>query len=201
LKTFLANGSVGQFASPLNSSTTVTGFAAGLIKNGALPDNLVVVNPQFNNVTLNGNPGNSTYPSLQLQVTKRLSHGFTNQPSFVWSRSLGEGDSDGTVNYLNGRNRSLNKTLLGYHRTSDLRSNGTFELPFGSGRMLLKNAPGWVSRLVERWQLGGVFNLTAGALVNSSVGSATVGMGAWKQYPEGPAKIVGDVPKSLGRSI
>jgi hypothetical protein len=198
-KTFLANGSVGQFASTLNTSTTVTGFAGGLIKNGGLPDNFVVVNPQFNNVTLNGNPGNSTYHSLQLQVTKRLSHGFTNQTSFVWSRALGENDSDGTVNYLNGRDRSLNKSLLGYHRTYDLRSNGTFELPFGSGRIFLTNAPAWVSRLVERWQLGGVFNLTSGAPLNIAVGSATVGTAAWNQYPDGPPTIVGDFPKSLGK--
>ena len=40
-KSFLANGNVGQFASALNSSTTVTGKAGGLLRNG-FPDNFIV---------------------------------------------------------------------------------------------------------------------------------------------------------------
>src|SRR5205823_4175950 len=46
-KTFLANGSVGQFASALNTQTTVTGQAGGLVRNGGFPENFIVVNPQF----------------------------------------------------------------------------------------------------------------------------------------------------------
>ena len=52
------------------------------------------------------------------------------------------------------RNRSLNKTLLAFHRTHDFRSNGTLEMPFGPGPKFLNTAPGIVSRIVERWQLG-----------------------------------------------
>jgi hypothetical protein len=137
---------------------------------------------------------------MQLQVTKRLSHGFTNQFSYVWSRNLGENDSDGTLNYLNGRNRSLNKSLVGFHRTHDFRSNGTFELPFGPGRPLLNNAPGWMSRLVERWQLGGIFSLSSGAPL-----SITSGVSSWNQFTvtggagtNNTPVVVGDFPKSLG---
>lgn len=198
-KTFLANGSVGQFANTLNTSTTITGQGGGLIRNGKLPENFVVANPQFNNVTLNGNPGNSTYHSMQLQVTKRLSHLFTSQTSYTWSRSIGENDADGTLNYLNGRNRQLNKSLLAFHRTHIIRSNGTFELPFGPNRPFLSSAPGWLSRIVERWQLGGIFSLTSGAPLNLTVGSTTAGTAPWNQFPNGPPTIVGDFPKSAGK--
>jgi hypothetical protein len=48
--------------------------------------------------------------------------------------------------------RSLRSgSLQAFHRTHAIRSNGTWQLPFGPNRMLLGNGPGWVSRLVERW--------------------------------------------------
>src|SRR5439155_9061086 len=97
-RTFIANGSIGQLADFLNRSTNVTGKGGGFVRNsGLFPENFFVLNPQFQTVTLNSNPGSSTYHSLQLQVTKRLSHGFTNSTSYVWSRTLGENDADGAV--------------------------------------------------------------------------------------------------------
>lgn len=161
-KTFLANGNVGQFASALNTSTTVTGKAGGLLARNGFPDNFIVANPQYAAVVMNTNPGSSTYHSMNLQVTKRLSHGFTYLFAYTWSRAIGENSTDGGLEYQNPRDRSLNKSLLTFHRTHDFRSNGTFELPFGPGRMFLNNAPGWVSRVVERWQLGGIFSWSSG---------------------------------------
>src|SRR5262249_24495398 len=81
-------------------------------------------------------------------------------------RAMGEQDLDGNVQYMNPRNRSLNKTLLSFHRTHEIRSNGTYSLPFGPNRMFLANAPGWLSRFVENWQLGGIFGWSTGAPLN-----------------------------------
>src|SRR5262249_13652754 len=84
---FLADGDVGQFANFLNTSA-ITGQAGGLLRNsGLFPENFIVVNPQFLTVRMDSNPGNSTYHAMQLQVTKRLSNGFTNQTSYTWSKS------------------------------------------------------------------------------------------------------------------
>src|SRR5262249_6044117 len=160
---FLANGNVGQLADFLNSTPTVTGTRGGLLRNGGFAENFVRVNPQFNNVTFNSNPGNSTYHSLNLVLTKRLSYGFTNQVQYTWSRNRGEGHEDTGTNYRNPRARSLTKQRLGFHRTHDFRANGVWELPFGPNRRLLGNAPGFLSRLVERWQFGAIFSLSSGA--------------------------------------
>jgi hypothetical protein len=100
-RTFLANGNVGQLADFLNRSTSFTGQGGGIIRNGGLPENFVVTNPQFNTVGLVSNPGTSSYHSLQMQVTKRLSHGFTSQTSYTWSRGLGEADNDEASTYRN----------------------------------------------------------------------------------------------------
>ena len=198
-KTLLANGSVGQFAQTLNNSTTVTNVPGGLVRNGGFPENFVTVNPQFANVTLNGNPSNSTYHSLQLQLTKRLSHGFQNSFAYTWSRTIGENDNDAALNYLNDRNRSTMKSLLGFHRTHDFRSNGTYQLPFGPDGMFLKTAPGWVSRIVERWQLGGIFGFSSGAPLSITVANTgTTGTASFNQFLTGPPVIVGNFSKSTG---
>jgi hypothetical protein len=193
---YIANGDVGTLADFLNRNSTGTGENGGLLRRNGFAENFIVVNPQFNTLWLDGNPGNSTYHSMQLQVTKRLSQGVTNQTSYTWSRAIGENDGDGGKSYRNARNRSLDRSLLGYHRTHDIRSNGTFELPFGPNRSLLSNAPGWVSRLVERWQLGGILSWSSGAPL--TVGASTF---SWNQLTSGTPVIVGDFAKSIGKVV
>src|SRR5207237_789969 len=70
-KTFLANGNVGQFASALNTSTTVTGKAGGLLSQNGFPANFIVANPQYQAVIMGNNPGSSTYHSMNVEATKR----------------------------------------------------------------------------------------------------------------------------------
>ncbi|HLQ77069.1 MAG TPA: TonB-dependent receptor, partial [Terriglobia bacterium] len=202
-RTFLANGNVGQFASLLNTSPTVTGKAGGLLANGGLPSNFIVANPQYALSIMGANPGSSTYHSMNLQLTKRLSHGFTNQFAYTWSRTLGESAGDGATEYLDPRNQHLNHTLLAFHRTHDFRSNGTLELPFGPNRKFLKVGPGFLERIVERWQLGGIFHWSSGAPVTITAANAettwspipaTVNLGRTSNTP----LILGSFPKSIG---
>jgi len=179
-KSFLANGNVGQFANALNTSTTVTGHAGGLLARNGFPDNFIVANPQYSAVVEGTNPGSSTYHAMQLQVTKRLSHGFTHYFAYTWSRSLGENSVDSLLEYWDPRNRSLNKSLLAFHRTHDFRSNGTFELPFGPNRKFLSGAPGFVSRIVERWQLGGIFSWSSGPPITITAANSEI---TWTPIP------------------
>jgi hypothetical protein len=199
-RSFIANGNVGALANYLNTNPFASGVPGGLLRNARLPDNLIVANPQFLNVEMNTNPGSSTYHSLVTQVTKRFSHGFTNQLSYTWSRSLGEFDSDGarittdfsSFRVIDPKNRRENKTLVN-HRTHDIRSNGTWQLPFGPQKKFLGNSSGIVARLVERWQLGGIFSWNSGAPLTILSGRSTI-TGATTITPD----IVGDFPKSSG---
>jgi hypothetical protein len=195
-RAFIANGNIGQLADFLNRSTSVTGKGGGFVRNsGLFPENFFVLNPQFQTVTLNSNPGSSTYHSLQVQVTKRLSKGFTNSTSYVWSRALGENDGDAAVDYRDPNNQRLNKAVLGFHRTHAFITNGTYELPFGPGRPLLSSAPGWVERLVERWQLGGIVNLSSGQPFSVTALVSTITQATSVSTPN----IVEDFPKSMGQ--
>jgi hypothetical protein len=131
-------------------------------------------------------------------LTKRLSQGFTTQTQYTWSRAIGENDGDSTIDYRDPKNRSLNKALLGYDRTHALSTNGTFELPFGPGRRLLSGGPGFLQRLVERWNFGGIFSWTSGAPLTITSPLWTVTSPATAFTVTTP-DIVGDFPKSSGK--
>jgi hypothetical protein len=192
-RTLIANGHVGGLADFLNRDTSVTGKGGGFVRNsGSFPENLFVLNPQFNSVTLDTSPGSSTYHSLQVQLTKRLSRGFTNSTSYTWSRAMGD-DEGGS--YRDPRNRSLDKALLGFHRTQMLTTNGTLELPFGANRRFLSNGPGFVQRLVERWQFGGIFSYSSGAPLTITAPISTITQSTTVSTPD----IVGDFPKNIGQ--
>jgi len=153
---FLANGDVGGFASRLATTNELTGQGGGLVRNGGFPENFIVNNPQFNNVTYNTNPGSSTYHSLQTQVTFRPTNGLSFQSTYVWSKGL----ASATTGFLNPVDRSLDRTLQASHRTHDFRTNGSFELPIGPNKLLLSNSSGWLARIVERWQLTWIAKVT-----------------------------------------
>src|SRR5204862_258992 len=102
---FLANGDVGGLANFLNTNTALTSEAGGFLRRVGLPENSIVVNPQFGSVTLQGNNNNSIYHSFQTQVTKRLSNGLAGQFSYTFSKALGD---TGT---RDNRNRRLSRGI------------------------------------------------------------------------------------------
>jgi hypothetical protein len=185
----IANGDVVGVAQYLNTNSSFTGEVGGMIRNGGLPENFIVANPQFGNANVEGARNNSTYHSMQLGVTKRLSNGFANQTTYTWSRSIGDRGN------IDPRNRGLNKALLANHRTHDIRSNGTWELPFGPGRMFLDGTPSWVARVVEGWQFGGIFRWTSGAPLTIQAGENPFTTGS------NVADVVGSFPKNIGELV
>src|SRR5207249_6472455 len=95
-------------------------------------------------------------------------HGIGYKATYTWSRSLavsGGVNLGGTFNgtYRDPLNRNADYTLQPTHRAHDFRSYGTFELPFGPGRLLGANSSGWFARLIEGWNVGAIVNLTSGA--------------------------------------
>src|SRR4030095_11894262 len=129
----IANGNVGSFLDFLNRNTTGTGSSdvGAILRRNGFPENYIVDSPQYTNVTIQKNLENSTYHSLQLQFTRRLSQGFTNTTAWTLSKSLGDSGS-----LRDPSRRNIEKTILGTDRTHQITSNGTYELPFGPNRSL-----------------------------------------------------------------
>ena len=195
-RSYLANNNVGSLASYLNT-VSVFGERGGLLRISDLPENWVVVNPQFGGAFYVGNFSNSTYHSLQIESKKRLSKGLMMENNYTWSRTMGdeEGSSQDLVNsYRNGRDRRIDKRLLGFHRTHVFRNSGTWELPFGPNRYFLNSTPTIVDRLIEGWQIGGIFNVFSGAPT-----SLYAQVSSFNQHFDNTATLVGSLPNSTGR--
>ena len=199
----IADGEVAELAEYMNSTNTGTRVPGGLLRTNGFPENFIMVSPQFDDAQVWGSGDNSTYNSLQIQLRKRLSSGVSGQFSYTWSKALGNaigtgtttggGDNDTTTG-LDPRNRSIMKGRLGYDRTHAWNAHGTWELPFGPGRMFGSGAPGALARLIEGWQLSSIFTYSSGAPLSIRADSRTVIANQAQSTPN----LVGSLPKDFG---
>jgi hypothetical protein len=151
---------------------TVAGAPA--VPAGLFPENWISANPQFNTTNYYTNSGKSNYHSLQVQGTLRPTQGLNLQGTYVWSRSLetplvGSNLANGLLTvpgFTNPTDRDKDYALSPNHVTHDFRSYGTFELPIGPGKALLRNSSGWLARVVEGWQTSFIVTLSTGNPVN-----------------------------------
>jgi hypothetical protein len=174
LQPYLLTNDVGGLANLINTNTGLTGVRGSFLTQAGLPQNFIVASPQFAAARLLGNYANSTYNSMQVEVTRRFANGFVYQGSYVWSKTLGEDDGSSqslVASYITTRNRSLDKRLLGYDVPHIFRNSGTYELPFGPGRKFLGNRHGLISHLVEKWESGFIFNKFAGTPLGLQAGT------------------------------
>lgn len=103
--------------------------------------------------------GHANYNSLQVQLDKRFSRGFTYHMTYTWSKALGLNDSIGnSVNPVLDYNMR-NYGLLGYDRRHNLQLNFVYELP--------ELSKGWnnkFSRIAfDGWEIAGVTTFMTGA--------------------------------------
>jgi hypothetical protein len=199
-RTQVANGAVGAFVNTLislNTGAPATGNGAVVRRNG-FPENYLIPNPQFSNVSMLSNLGNSTYHSLQTQFTRRLTSGFTSTATWTWSKALGDSDGDNGATYRDPTNRSIEKALLGFDRAHQFTANGTYLLPVGEGHRLLATAPRWVQLIVNKWQLGGIMNFNSGVPLTIGTGTQTTGTQTISNVAAQP-NVVGELPKSMGK--
>ena len=134
---FFANGNVGGFGNYLNTTTNFTNIRGELLRRAGLPENFIVGNPQFAAANLTSNFANSTYHSMQIELIKRFTQGFTVQSNYTWSKALGEEEGAGQEqldSYRNGRDRRLEKRLMSFHIPHVWRTSAIAELPFGPAR-------------------------------------------------------------------
>src|SRR5262249_21155355 len=123
----------------------------------------------------------------------------TLQSNYTWSKALGEEEGAGQEqldSFRDGRNRRLEKRLLSFHTPHVFRNSAIVELPFGPGRKLLNNGNSVISRLVECWKFGVIYNRFAGsplALSNQTT--------SFNQFNDNTPVLVGAFPSNLGRAL
>ena len=113
--------------------------------------------PQYNGINdVWGDIGNSSYNSLQLTATKRLSHGLTFNFNYTWAKAF-----DDTGGARTAYNLSVEKslTVLNPHVVNLL---WVYDLPFGKHGMLGKNSR-VVDAIAGHWQLSAITTYRDGA--------------------------------------
>jgi len=127
------------------------------------PAGAPLANPNLTNTTTWFSEGISSYNALQMDVTRRLSHGFQIRGAYTWSKSLDDGtalNSSVSVNAPGFVMFPLNPKLDWSPSASDVRHlaviNSTYELPFGA------HSKGWRQKAAAGWTLSGVETLQSG---------------------------------------
>lgn len=125
-----------------------------------------VNNNAFFQAALNESIGNSWYHSLQMNVTKRMSHGIQIQGAYTYSHAIDDAP-DPLVATATDRTFPRNSFALYNERGNsgfDIRQrlvvNYVMELPFGKGRKYVNS--GFAGKALEGWQFSGITTLQTG---------------------------------------
>ncbi len=112
--------------------------------------------PEFSDVQETDSNGYSHYNALQLQLSKRFSHGFMLNVAYSFSKLL-----DAT-SYLNGGDAMPWYGISSYDRPEILAISEVWDLPFGRGRTVGNTMPKWADSIVGGWELNTTITVQSG---------------------------------------
>ncbi|MGI8746252.1 MAG: TonB-dependent receptor [Bryobacteraceae bacterium] len=115
-----------------------------------------ILNRQFGNrfaeIDYKTSGGTDHYDSMQTQINRRFSHGFTVGGQWTWGHSIGDtGGSNEALTAASPYNFGLDRGNNAFDVRHSVNVNALYELPF-----LQKN------RFLGGWEVGGVFNARTG---------------------------------------
>ncbi len=122
-----------------------------------------LINPNFGSIRGMFYQGRSYFNALELQLAKRMSHGFQVQGTFTWGKSIDTssatlaGDAFGnSISSLDWFDMSLTRGLSDYNVGRTLVLNGTWEVPTP------KSFSGPARWLADGWELGTILTVSDG---------------------------------------
>jgi Carboxypeptidase regulatory-like domain len=152
--------------------------------------------PLFQQITGSTNNAVSNYNSLQIQMTKRMSHGLQFNTNYTWSHFLddldssGWGSREGYQNYQNAYNPADNYSRSNFDIRSMFKGQAIYQLPFGGGRQFLNNNA-LLDILIGGWQTSATFVVQGGNPIGITTGGNNTSFnqsGDYTQY----ANLVGN---------
>jgi len=130
------------------------------------------INPKFGSVRGMFYEGRSYFNALELQLAKRMSHGFQVQGTYTWGKSIDTssatlaGDAFGnSISSLNYFDMKLTRGLSDFNVGRTLVLNGTWEVPTA------KSLPGPARWLTDGWELGLIFTVSDGVPFTATWGT------------------------------
>ncbi|HYP06894.1 MAG TPA: TonB-dependent receptor, partial [Bryobacteraceae bacterium] len=113
--------------------------------------------PYYGDLNTTTNQGYSWYHSLQANIQKRFSSGYTVLGSYTWSKFME------ALTYMNPGDPMPLEMISPFDRPHRLSVSAVYELPFGRGKALLSSENPVLSRIVGGWQLNGIYTYQSGA--------------------------------------
>jgi len=108
---------------------------------------------------------NSSYNSLQANVTRRFTKGLSFTAAYTFSKALDHGSA--MTPLWNSFNRRANYGLADWDRTHMFTLSHIWELPFGAGTSRLNE--GVIGHIIGNWELNGIFRGATGTPFNVTV--------------------------------
>jgi|HubBroStandDraft_5_1064220.scaffolds.fasta_scaffold07515_1 hypothetical protein len=119
------------------------------------------ISPNASSVSYYGSDGKSNYDALQVELTKRMSHGVSGRLAYTWSKEL---DNTNVFDPLPGQDQ-LNYGA-GNEQAPNVPQNFVasviYQLPFGRGRDFLTKGSSVVQAVAGGWQLSTITIVQAG---------------------------------------
>lgn len=104
------------------------------------------------------NTGSSNFESLNLRADHRLSHGFYLTSNYTWSHLIEE------TTKLNNVDTKFEKRTASYDHTHHFSLAGTYELPFGKGKLVPVHS-NVLEKVVGDWSVNGAYTFQSGVPV------------------------------------
>jgi hypothetical protein len=148
------------------------GKAPGTGLNGATVQRQQLLRPfpQFTSITVGGYTGGTAqYFGLQSSIQKRFTSGATFTISHTWAKLMER------INFQNPQDTELEKQVADGDVTHNLGINGSYELPFGTGRKLFNTSNKIVNGIVGGWTLNGLVRVQSGMPTNFPANAEPVG--------------------------
>ena len=153
----------GSSAYHLTRNTDDNSAVPTFLSNGTVfyPAGQSRINPLVGNSRIISTDSNSSYHSLQVDLTQRVTHGLRSKVSYTFAKSIDDtsilisqhasGNSSAVENPFNFKG---DKGLSAFDMRNNLVGNFTYDLPM--------KAAGHLNALVGGWELGGIITLSSG---------------------------------------
>ena len=132
------------------------------VNRGELPINFIRANPAVRGAQFFTNGSKSSYDSLQVELTRRITAGLRFQASYTFAKGLSDfiGSTGDTNSFLTLRD--TDREYAQFNATHQFLANALYRLPFGRGRQFLRSQRGIIGTLVSGWQVGGIVKYATG---------------------------------------
>jgi hypothetical protein len=172
---------VGSHAQNLNYPTDINAVPLNHLSSN---DTAFRPYPLFQGISTSSNDGISNYNSLQVSVSRRLSHGLSFDSNYTWAHftdsvdSSSWGSRSGAQTYQIANDAAANYSNSNFDIHNAFKNRLVYQLPFGRGRQFMNKSwildealGGWQVTTTNIIQSGNPFSVTTGGTTFEQAGS------------------------------